>query len=162
MELEVVTGPEVTTGPISQETKTVGSQDFVKSLLLELNKKTVWRSLISLSSALHVNPQELSQWLDKSPNVARRIGKNDTYYCLFDRLSDGSNASSQEEDYAMAMLHMTYYQFYKTMKTYGLEIGRRDTEAFSHLTSALDKMESGLVLFSKKIKAPMEKLPKFS
>ncbi len=57
---------------------------------------------------------------------------------------------------------MTYFQLYRALKTYGLEIGRRDAEAFSHLTAALDKLETGLLLFSKKIKAPIEKLPKFN
>lgn len=161
MEIEIITEPEVNSGSVPQKNKTVvGSQDFIKYLFIELNKKDIWRSLTSLSHALHVDSQELSEWLDKNSDIVRRVGKKNTYYCLFDRLSN--NKSNQETDYAMAMLHMTYYQFYKIMKTYGLEIGRSDPEAFANFVSSLDKLEMGLILFSKSNKTVIEKLPKFN
>ncbi len=145
----------------------------MKSLLVEFNRKKVWRSISGLANTLHVDAKELSELLDKDPLFVRRAGKEDGvfYYALSERLSkehpekreDPLNRVRREEDgYALGMLHMTYFQFHKILKTYGLEIGQRDAEAFANFTASLDKLESGLLLFSKKTKASMEKLPKFS
>lgn len=173
MQVEVITGPEITVvndGP--EHTSKIGTEEFVKALLVELNKNKVWRTLSSLADALHVAPQSLSFWLDDNPKVVRRAGATTgtIYYALSERLpkenskkeNSRNRVTKEEEGYALAMLHMTYFQFYKILKTYGLEISQVDPEAFSHFTSSLDDLESGLLLFSKKIKASIEKLPKFS
>lgn len=176
MTIDVITGPEINAvaeTPSEQTTK-IGTPDFIKSLLIELNKKKVWRSLSSLATILHVDPQALSGWLDYSPQFIRRAGKENgtLYYALSSRVESQPTEKKEEppsdrvvrkeDDYALAILHMTYFQLYKALKTYGLEISQRDAEAFSNFTASLDKLESGLLLFSKKIKAPMEKLPKFN
>ena len=151
MEIDVVTGPEVK-DPITNPTD--------EAVFTELAKGKVWRSLTSLSKILNVDSQVLSSiFLDCSPRVVRRVGKTTTYYALKRRLE---TPAREEEGYALAMLHMVYFQFYKILKTYGLEIGRRDPESFSDFTTALDKLESGLLLFSKKTGASVDKLPKFS
>jgi hypothetical protein len=158
--------------PVGESTK-IGTEEFTTTLLAEFHKKKPWRSLVSLANALHVDPQQLSQWLDKNPQVMRRAGKEDGvfYYCWSERVtkpktstkSDPTNRVVREEDrYALGMLHMVYFQLYRVLKTYGLEISQRDAEAFGNLTASLDKLESGLLLFSKKTKASMDKLPKFN
>lgn len=159
MEIDVVTGSDES-GP-DLEVEKNDSKNLIESVFLELNKKNVWRSLTSLAVSLRIDRKELKQKLEKIPNVVSRVGKNDTLYCLYNRLTN-KKSKKVEEDYAIAMLHMIFFQFYKTMKTYGLEIGSCDTEAFSYFTSALDKLESGLLIFSKKTNTSMEKLPKFN
>lgn len=158
--------------PVGDATK-IGTEEFTTALLAEFHKKKPWRSISSLASALHVDTNQLSQWLDNHKQVMRRSGKEDGvfYYCWSERLKKETSSTSEktpnrvvrEEDrYALGMLHMVYFQLYKVLKTYGLEISQRDPEAFGNLTASLDKLESGLLLFSKKTKASMDKLPKFS
>jgi len=175
MEIDIVTGPPldvVTEPPIDQTTK-IGTPDFIKDLLIELNKKKVWRSLSSLATILHVDPKALSEWLDRSPQFIRRAGKEKgiLYYALSSRIESETTSkkktpldrmSKEEENYSLGMLHLIYFQLYKVLKTYGLEISQCDSEAFSNFTTSLDKLESGLLLFSKKTKASMERLPKFN
>ncbi len=177
MEVEVITGPEIdaVADPPKEQVTAIGTPDFIKALLVELNKKKVWRSLSSLATTLHVDPQALSGWLDYSPQFIRRAGKEKgtLYYALSSRVESETSekkketppldrVSRVEDDYALAMLHMVYFTMYKVLKTYGLEISQRDAEAFSNFTASLDKLESGLLLFSKKTKASMEKLPRFN
>jgi hypothetical protein len=169
-EVEVITATADI--PVEQSTK-IGTPGFIKQLLVEFQKKKVWRTLTSLSAALHVDPKQLSDWLDSNSCYVRRAGKEARvfYYAWTERLGKevrtssekiGSDRVVREEDgYALGMLHMVYFQLYKVLKTYGLEISQKDAEAFGNLTVALDKLESGLLLFSNKIKASMDKLPKF-
>lgn len=164
---EVTTGPEITVFPCPVESaKKMGTPDFAKLLLVELSGKNLWRSLSSLANSLQVDEKELATLINKDPQLVRRHGKDSGvfYYALFDRLSKPleSEKNEKESDYALAMLHMVYFLFWKTLKTYALEIGQKDTESFNNLSQSLDKLETGLLLFSKKTKAEIEKLPKFS
>jgi hypothetical protein len=138
-----------------------------KDLCLELNKGKLWRTTDSLCRKLQVERSTLLNWLEQ-PAYLSRLGKNNTvYYALADRVIKKSISSlerpiKEEDGYALAILHMIYFQLYKTLKTYGLEISQHNVDAFSNLTASLDKLETGLLLFSKKTKASMEKLPKFN
>lgn len=153
----------------------VGTDEFVATLLKELNTGKLWRTVASLATQLHVDAVELDKWLGSNPDFIRKPGKEDGvyYYCFTPRFNREvpqpaekkaePRAVVREEDrYALAMLHMIYWNLWKTLKTYALEVNERDEEAFKFFTSALDKLESGLVLYSGKTKASLEKLPKFS
>jgi hypothetical protein len=174
-EIQVITA----TSEPAEEATEIGSENFVKKLLNEFHAKHVWRRLESLALALSVDVQHLRQWLDSAPGIARKLGKEDGVflYCWEKRLTEtpedkekpkkekkiNQRPSIREEDrYALGILHMIYWNLYKALKTYGLEINQIDAESFNNLAVALDKLESGLVLFSNKTGATMEKLPKFS
>jgi len=164
-DLEVITATEDTSEEVSQ----IGTAEFVKALLSELHTKKLWRSVQSLATALHVDPKALKEWMDKDPPFVRKAGKTDGefFYCWSDRLNAPApkeikqEVIREEERYALAILHMIYFNYHKALKTYGLEISQRDPEAFNYFALALDKLESGMVLFSTKTGANMEKLPKF-
>jgi hypothetical protein len=160
----------------SVEDTGLGDEAFLKKLLEEFHTKNLWRRLESLAEVLKVDVQHLRQWLDAAPGVLRKRGKEDGvfFYCWEQRAAavqpeekkekklNKRPAVREEDRYALAMLHMTYWTLYKTMKTYGLEISQVDNDAFQNFALALDKLESGLVLFSNKTGAAVEKLPKMS
>lgn len=175
-DIQVVTA----TSEPAEDTTELGTEDFIKKLLAEFHSKNLWRKLESLAQALEVDVQQLRQWLDAAPGVLRKRGKEDGvfFYCWEQRHNREAQQekekekekkggvkrpSVREEDrYALATLHMTYWTLYKTLKTYGLEISQVDNDAFNNFAVALDKLESGLVLFSNKSGAAVDKLPKFS
>jgi hypothetical protein len=166
-QIEVITA-EVE--PTKEQITNIGTEAFIKAIHAEFNKPGFeWRNVASLASALHVDVQQLSDWLDKDSKVVRRAGKSDgtIYYALADRVNKSAPPKTkqvirEEDRYALGMLHMVYFQLHTILKTYGLEISQKDIEAFGNFTASLDKLESGLLLFSKKTKASMKKLPKFN
>lgn len=141
----------------------VGSDDFINVLTFELTHKDVWRSSKNLAKTINVNEQELTSWLDSYPEVARRLGKKDNvvYYALLNRLNN-RKTEKKELDYSLAMLHMIYFQLFKVLKTYALEINQKDSDSFKYFSSSLDKLETGLLLFSGKTKSSVDKLPKLN
>lgn len=159
MEVEIIT--EMTAEETSKQ------QNTFNDLFLELNKEWTWRTVDSLSKTLQIDRQVILNWLAQ-PIFIDRIGNDGTvYYAIKDRvikksISPSERPLKEEDGYALAILHMIYFQLYKTLKTYGLEISQHDVAAFSNLTASLDKLETGLLLFSKKTKATMDKLPKFN
>lgn len=173
-DIQIVTA----TAEPAEDTTGLGKEDFIKSLLAEFHSKNLWRRLESLAEALKVDVPQLRQWLDAAPGVLRKRGKEDGvfFYCWEARhhreqpKEDKKNPKKPlqrpsvraEDQYALSMLHMVYWNFYKALKTYGLEISQIDNDAFNNFAVALDKLESGLVLFSNKSGAAVEKLPKFS
>jgi hypothetical protein len=168
--VQIVTAMAETVGNPTE----IGTEVFTKKLLEELHSKNLWRKLESLAESLHVDVQHLKIFLDKTSGILRRPGKDDGifFYCWeerFKREGDKTEkkkvgkqrpAIKEEERYAMALLHMIYSNLHRALKTYGLEISQRDNEAFNNFTVALDRLESGLVLFSAKSSATIEKLPK--
>jgi hypothetical protein len=158
------------------ESTEIGTEIFTKKLLEEFHSKNLWRKLESLAESLHVDVQHLKVFLDKTSGVLRKVGKEDGvfFYCWEERFKRENGESKkeskkvgkqrpaikEEERYAMALLHIIYSNLHRTLKTYGLEISQRDNEAFNNFAVALDKLESGLVLFSTKSDASIEKLPK--
>jgi hypothetical protein len=172
-EIQVVTA----TSEPAEDTTELGNEDFIKKLLEEFHTKNLWRKLESLAEALKVDVQHLRQWLDSAPGVLRKRGKEDGvfYYAWEQRVNREQPADEkkekkltkrppvrEEDRYVLGILHMTYWTFYRTLKTYGLEISQVDNDAFNNFAVALDKLESGLVLFSNKSGADVSKLPKFS
>jgi hypothetical protein len=153
----------------------LSDEHFLEKLLAELHSKNVWRKLESLATALSVDVQSLRAYLDSCPGVLRRSGKEDGvfFYCWEARSKqeaksekttkkDKQRPAIREEDrYALAMMHMIYWNFHKVMKTYALEMSQADTDAFNYFALSLDKLEAGLVLYSNKTGATVEKLPKF-
>lgn len=171
-DIQVITA----TSEPAEDTTELGNEGFVKKLFVEFRSKNLWRKLESLAQTLGVDVQKLRQWLDVAPGILRRRGKGDGvfFYCLKERHDneikkqkekkvDINRPSVREEDrYALATFHMTYWMLYKALKSYALEISQVDKDAFNNFAVALDKLESGLVVFSKKVGASIEKLPKFS
>lgn len=175
-EIQVITAiPE----PVEDSTE-LGDEIFIKKLLVEFHTKNLWRKLESLADSLKVDVKNLRKWLDDASGVLRKRGKEDGvfFYCWEQRHNQEAEKTScksktkktklqrpsvrEEDRYALGILHMIYWNLYKAMKTYGLEISQVDNDAFNNFALSLDKLESGLILFSNKSGASVEKLPKMS
>lgn len=174
--ITVVASGETTSGA-QKPNKKIGTDDFIKKLLHELDHNVyTWRNVIGLAKSLDVEVDELCDWLDGATGFLRKAVNSGIYYCLESRYAENIRKPSavtnnkkpkakkvqEEHYYALAILHMVYGDFYSALKTYSLEINQLDTEIFKYLTISLDKLESGLVLLSKKSGATMEKLPRFT
>lgn len=172
-QIEIVT--DISTG---EEISEMNTKEFFKRLLEEFHTKNLWRKLDSLAESLSVDVKELKDYLDVFPGILRKSSKDDGVflYCWEERCKRESKEGckkpkedkkqkkiiKEEDRYALSILHMVYWFFHKALKTYGLEINQISPEAFNNLVTSLDKLESGLVLFSNKSEASIDKLPKYS
>lgn len=154
--------------PLPPHTK-IGSEEFCKILLKELNGNKIWRSSKSLAATLEVDPIDLDVWLRKQQTVCSKPSKDDgvVLYALNSRLEDNNKEEktpsrpvvSEEDRYALASFNSALQILEAAVKKYAMRIHERCPEAFNKLVNAKSNLEGGLLLLATSQKADMDKLP---
>jgi hypothetical protein len=155
------------------------TKEVQEKLHAELVKEgKVWRTSKALADKLNVDVVALDDFLQKQPSVCVRPSKDEGVflYALLKRLEAEESPQrvqpmpvaveeimrpliKDEDKYAIASLHNAYVLLDMTMKKYAMRIYERNSEAFTQLASAKDKLEAGIVLYAKKLKIDLSKLP---
>ena len=160
----------VKTAPTVSKTA-IGTKEFSDEFIKEIKAGQAWRTPASLASKLGVDAVDLTKWMDRVPELARRPSKEDGvfYYGLAPKsepIPEKDNKKltrpviTEEDRYCAANLQTIYSQLLRTHDKYAMRIHDKSPEAFAALSQARDRLSAGTVLFQHVTKTDVEKLPK--
>ncbi len=173
-EIEKIPAEEVVVQPKPTAVKShVGSDEFVAKFIEVIKGGDVWRSVNKLSKELNCDPNDLCNWMDHQPGLVRRPGKEEgvVYYAVASRIEAEAKKEkrppgmerkvvSEEDRYAIGMLHITYGNLSAILEKYGMHIYNRNSEALAKLAEGKDAISAGIALFANTIQTDISKLPK--
>jgi hypothetical protein len=154
----------------------IGSEEFNTFVAQLLNsKKTPWRSIEAISTAVKKDVEEVRKWADNNVDLVRRPSKDKDkiYYCLASRFSSVVNSDQKakssfknhgvtlQEYLAFARLHEMAGSLVSNMDFYANRIATRHEEAFAHLTKAQKELCSAVSIMQKELKIRDTSLPSF-
>jgi hypothetical protein len=154
----------------------IGSEEFIEKLKKLLNdKQAYWRSAKALAEKLGVDSVQLDKWLRKQTEIVSKPGKEEgvVYYALLSRIEKVPSKEemkirsmmsrpivTEEDRYAVGILHMVYVNLHECLDKYALRISDRSMESFTNLIEARNRLEAGITLYTQTTKANVKKLPR--